>query len=546
MKTKIKHALKKIFHGVSSILAGVFIILATIATIYYANGYRFGNSGKIEKTGVLILKSNPSRSDIDINGISDGKTTKTFSSLYGDIDYLVEVSRDGYHTWSKRVSIKVEKSTPLFAYLFKTAPDKTEEIGIDGEIVAIDHTLDQRYILTLTKETPMIPGEDGISVPDEANSMYRLWRYSVNPKFWELSNNPILLTEQKFGNASEIVMQISPDSERTLLTVSNLEEVNTEEPSTDPIITTKSYIIDNSEQTNSLSEINLSSFYESYTIDWSEDGKYLMLESNSETLSVETESETKVLLVKKDDNNKDLVWSTDLEGNFYHIQYEFDENNKEYAQIVQQSLNGSKTTQLLDRIYFQDSPENIKGELEDQQTPFTNSPENGRFVGRITALDILDNGKSLVMETEYALYWYDIDEEKYILVSNVPSEYLASNHNETKFSFLTSEETNRLGIFTFNKDDEDHTETITTLFTLESNTAEAFYWHSNSEYIFFKDGSRINVMDDEGENIFTLFDTETYFYVPSDSSEDIAILESTKDPISDEVTSNQMVKYKIH
>lgn len=539
----------------STILAILFIAAATIAVIFYANGYRIGRDGVVEVTGVLTVKSNPSRSDISLNGNRDGKTTKTFSSLTGENEYTIEVEREGYHTWSKTLKIKPEKSTPLFAYLFNNEPERDSQFALEDQLLDIKSSKDFKSIFLLTvtpsedssesSETETV-SNDGTQEVDQSAKIYRVWKFNTNQRFWDNSDNPQLIVETQIRALSDQSFMLSPGGEVALWTVETtlVETVESEDggSKTEEKIEKKTYLIDTNSPTDSedLEQIDLDPFYDEYQISWSNDSSYLILESGVEVLSLDIGDQSKVLLLRKssEDGTSDVVWNTDEEGMFYHLEYSKDEEERTFSRIMQQELSGSKPEVIVKTIYSHGDNEFLSGELESLQTPFTNSPDNPRFAGTINRLDIIDHSELLVISTEFALYSYSLQDEKYILISKAPASYLETNPNSTKFIFTTEKQ---LGVFTFDKEEEDHTEEIGTKFILDmTEKIKDIYWHSNSEYIFYSDGESVRVVDDEGDNNFALVDlADSIFFTLSPSSEDILLLEEGKE-------NQSIVRYTIH
>lgn len=99
-------------------LAGVGA--GTYAMIRYAQGYRPTATGTIKGTGLLSANSFPTAGEVYIN---DKLTTATDNTLNLDPGvYQVAIKKDGYHTWSKRLTITAELVTATNAQLFPASP----------------------------------------------------------------------------------------------------------------------------------------------------------------------------------------------------------------------------------------------------------------------------------------------------------------------------------------------------------------------------------------------------------------------------------------
>jgi len=101
----------------------VFLIL-TPAISFYASGYSLGNGLSLQKTGILILKSEPSGAKIYINNkLQQNFINKFFNKDQGFLttpqkikalipgDYIIKVEKDGYWPWEKKLTIKPGEST---------------------------------------------------------------------------------------------------------------------------------------------------------------------------------------------------------------------------------------------------------------------------------------------------------------------------------------------------------------------------------------------------------------------------------------------------
>lgn len=100
----------------------IFIILFLIVTPIlwlYASGYKLGSGFKFQKTGILILDSEPKEAKIILNnkpytGTIFGKknitTPAKIKNLLPDI-YTVRLEKNGYWPWEKKLEIKPGEST---------------------------------------------------------------------------------------------------------------------------------------------------------------------------------------------------------------------------------------------------------------------------------------------------------------------------------------------------------------------------------------------------------------------------------------------------
>ena len=108
----------------------IFLITITIVLLFgtlfslYARGYRFNSKNyKLDPNGLLVLKSNPDSAQIYLNG--DLKTATNATVPLSPGTYDVNVRKEGFLEWKKRLTIEKEIVTEATAHLFKSAPSLT-------------------------------------------------------------------------------------------------------------------------------------------------------------------------------------------------------------------------------------------------------------------------------------------------------------------------------------------------------------------------------------------------------------------------------------
>jgi len=99
-----------------------FILTPTIS--FYASGYKLGSGMNLEKTGILIVDTEPESASIYINGeIQQDFVSKMLKANKGYLttpqkiknllpgEYTIKMEKDGYWPWEKRLAIKPGEST---------------------------------------------------------------------------------------------------------------------------------------------------------------------------------------------------------------------------------------------------------------------------------------------------------------------------------------------------------------------------------------------------------------------------------------------------
>jgi hypothetical protein len=189
----------------------IFFILTLIVVgglgifaIYYARGYRFNlQTFQFQPNGILVLKSEPDGASVYINGELKAATNANLSLSPGTYD--VEVKKDGYLNWYKRLTIDKEIVTQATVSLFKTVPSLSP--------------------LTLSGATNVVASEDGSKIiysvlpsKDLTADRAGLWELDTFSLPLGFNSGPKRITDGDMAGATYI---FSPDSRQILLTVSN-------------------------------------------------------------------------------------------------------------------------------------------------------------------------------------------------------------------------------------------------------------------------------------------------------------------------------------
>jgi hypothetical protein len=89
----------------------IFVIVAP-AVVFYASGYRYNfKKHKIQKTGMLILKTKPEEATIYLNNkIQKSKTPAKIGNLLPE-EYLVRIEKENFYPWKKKLTIQSDLVT---------------------------------------------------------------------------------------------------------------------------------------------------------------------------------------------------------------------------------------------------------------------------------------------------------------------------------------------------------------------------------------------------------------------------------------------------
>ena len=83
----------------------IFLILTPILVLY-ARGFKYDfDTGKLVKTGTLVIRSEPSKAKLTLTENSKPFSTPATIRFLLPGDYDVKIQKDGYQAWIKRLTI---------------------------------------------------------------------------------------------------------------------------------------------------------------------------------------------------------------------------------------------------------------------------------------------------------------------------------------------------------------------------------------------------------------------------------------------------------
>lgn len=254
-----------------TILFYIFVLLFFILTptvSFYASGYKLGSGMNLEKTGILIVDTEPESASIYINGkIQQDFVSKMLKADKGYLttpqkiknllpgEYTIKMEKDGYWPWEKRLSIKPGEST--FAedvVLFKKSLPMLVNSGNSENNQILS---DENTIFYLNNENLVVAKDENISL-------------------------------QKLAQKTSVPALLSPEKNKIIAGnyIYNLYETNSTPLSLEKIIGNKAQNIQWGENDSEIFYLNNGSLY-SYNI------------NNNQTLSVNSSKSSSVFLVKK-------------------------------------------------------------------------------------------------------------------------------------------------------------------------------------------------------------------------------------------------------
>jgi hypothetical protein len=507
---------KKFTAVLTSVLATFAVYTGALLIFLYVQGWRIDFLDQtIKQVGVLTVESSPSQANIYIDGELRGRTNRSTTLDIGT--YQIRVSREGFYDWNKEVKILEEKSTPVSAYLIRKEFEEEEifESGLTLEKYWFDRN-NNHLVMLLTDDTT-----------------YRLVHYSINNGFWTLNSTPLTIfsfEDDIEDPVSEINLQLSPSGEKAIL---HIITENTDSKYVIPTTRISQYS-DVIESPLSLAELK------GYSVTWSQDGTFLILESEADVISYDLERKTKHLLYKKIDELD--IWATDEDGYFYIFRHNTPNGDEILTYSLEQySLDGSGKTTIIPTAYFQSNKEYIDSYRGSsfEFNFFTNSPESTQTIGEITSFIVKPDVAGIYIITTEASYWYDTTTGKYITAYPYPTEVIQFSPDSDKVLIKSESE---YAIFIFDKEEGDHTVTIGThsIENMLYDSISNISWLSNSSYIQFEEDNSIYISDIDGDNKTLLMDsTNILSWTITNSMENLITL-------SDNEETLEISSYKIN
>lgn len=190
----------------------VFVFLLTILIVggaglfisYYARGYRLDlKTLKFQPNGILVIQSEPTGASVYVDGELRTATNATISLSPGTYD--IEVRKDGYFSWSKRLTIEKEIVTQATVSLFKNAPSLTP-VTFSGAVNPVASDDETKIVFSV--------------LPDKNISADKVGLWSMDTFTLPLgfTNEPRRISDGDMTGATYI---FSPDNRQVLLTTPN-------------------------------------------------------------------------------------------------------------------------------------------------------------------------------------------------------------------------------------------------------------------------------------------------------------------------------------
>lgn len=198
----------------------ILIVAISTLVILLAQGYRYDSKTKtIQNIGILAVTAEPKGSSIMINGKLAGASDQSSFNLDPG-DYDIEITKDSFSTWKKRVRVVKEKVTGIEATIYPVVPNLSAPLTFTG-IRNSKLSPDQRKIVYSVKNGV----KSGIWVLDLSEGFFQskeprqIASDRVDTKFsdaeteWSEDSNSILVTIKQGTGRTEVVKNYLLDTQ---------------------------------------------------------------------------------------------------------------------------------------------------------------------------------------------------------------------------------------------------------------------------------------------------------------------------------------------
>ena len=170
----------------------IFVIITPIVILYTA-GYRYNfQKHKIQKTGILILRSEPTGATIYLNGELRKETTPArIANLLPD-DYTIRVEKENFFPWQK--TLPVQSNLTTFA----------------EDVLLFEKNLPGQVVETNSELFSLSPNKQNIVYLNSADAGDEVWllnlKTSEKKLLYQVSEKTNSVTDFEWGNDSQKIL----------------------------------------------------------------------------------------------------------------------------------------------------------------------------------------------------------------------------------------------------------------------------------------------------------------------------------------------------
>jgi len=143
-KKKQKYQIKLfIGYGLMAVLIGIVTVILAFLTFGYNVNLK---TGDITQNGMLFVDAHPQTASVIINGVNKGQTDQRLMLPAGNYDVVLK--RDGYRTWTKKISMEGGRIIRLvYPFLFPEKLVSAEDLLLAGQPPIVSQSPDHRWLL---------------------------------------------------------------------------------------------------------------------------------------------------------------------------------------------------------------------------------------------------------------------------------------------------------------------------------------------------------------------------------------------------------------
>lgn len=134
-------------------LVGLAVLIATAVLLYLTRGFAY-KKGEVVQNGLIFVSSQPHPANIYLDGKLDKHQTNARFNLQ-EGSYKIELQRDGYRTWQRKIQIIGGKVVHFdYPFLFPAQLASSTVTSFDAAPDFANSSLDRRWLLVAPRPAP--------------------------------------------------------------------------------------------------------------------------------------------------------------------------------------------------------------------------------------------------------------------------------------------------------------------------------------------------------------------------------------------------------
>ncbi|OGY36938.1 MAG: hypothetical protein A3E36_04595 [Candidatus Andersenbacteria bacterium RIFCSPHIGHO2_12_FULL_45_11b] len=182
------------FRRLLLIVAIVAFVAIAPVIVLYAIGYRPVTTTTPQPVGVAIVQTFPRKANVSINGTQYGATPRSIPNLLPGL-VTIQVTKDGYQSWEKKLEIKPIQATDARA--IKLIPNTPDQDIISADVSLYSASPDSSTIAIATSSNEIFL--------TDANGKFKTnriaFKSTITSLLWSPDSVRLFVTTKKSGNA---------------------------------------------------------------------------------------------------------------------------------------------------------------------------------------------------------------------------------------------------------------------------------------------------------------------------------------------------------